>query len=211
MSKNTTTRTASDTATGNPANETFVHDEDDGIDYEPALAAVDDLASWAFDLAGKDVAEWPEGKRRVRNARRYVHAVLRGKRVPKQPHGDLMFTAALLARILDAEVGIGLDRIGEILGELALPVDHAPVGVRRAPEADRSRPIAPSAWRHVRSIYQTLPVSDAEEARHVVMTLSAAERDAWIAVLTQLSVEEGALVVLAYLRGAIPAPFGRAA
>lgn len=191
--------------------ELIVEDEEDGIDYEPALAAVDDLAAWAFDLAGRDVADWPEGKRRVRSTRRYVHAVLRGKRIPKQPHGDLMFTAALLARIFDAEVGIGLDRIADILGELALPADHAPVAVRRRAEGDKPRPIAPSAWRHIRSIYQALPASDAEMARHIAMRLSAAERDAWIAVLTRLSVEDGALVVLAYLRGAIPAPFGNAA
>ncbi len=185
----------------------LLDDEDTvGIDYGPALAAVDDLARWAFDLAAKDVAEWPEGKRRVRNGWRYVHASLRGKRVPRMPREDLLFTAALLARIFDADIGLGLDHVAGILAELALPIDHAPSGERRAAVASKAPPITPSAWRHVRAVYHALPVPAAEAARDQAMRLSAEERDAWIDALTRLSVDDAAGLVLAYLRGAVPSP-----
>lgn len=37
----------------------------DGIDCGPAIAAGHNLAAWAFDLAARNVAGWPEGLRRV--------------------------------------------------------------------------------------------------------------------------------------------------
>ena len=39
----------------------------DGIDYGPAIAAAADLSRWALDLATAEVADWPEGRRRVRD------------------------------------------------------------------------------------------------------------------------------------------------
>jgi hypothetical protein len=121
---------------------------------------------------------------------------------------DLLFTAALLARIFDADIGLGLDHVAGILGELALPIDHAPIGERPAAVAAKSPPITPSAWRHVRAIYHALPVPAAEAARDQAMRLSAEERDAWIEALTRLSVDDAAGLVLAYLRGAVPSPAG---
>ena len=78
-------------------------------DYAPAMSAIGDLCTWALDLAARSVADWPEGRRRVKNASRHMRTLLQGKK----PRGrgaeeDLMFTAALLARIFDADLGLGV-------------------------------------------------------------------------------------------------------
>src|SRR5262245_7281161 len=52
-----------------------------GIDYGPAVLAIEDLSEWAFDLARKNVAGWPEGKRRVAKAHRAVLDMFRGRRL----------------------------------------------------------------------------------------------------------------------------------
>lgn len=102
-----------------------------GIDYGPAICAVADLASWAFDLATKDVEDWPEGRRRVRSARRYVLDRLRGRRALNTPAEDVLFTAGLLARIFDGDLRLGMTEMVSILDQLGLPTEVVPLMPRR--------------------------------------------------------------------------------
>ena len=37
-----------------------------GVDYGPAISAARDLAAWAFELAARDLDDWPEARRKVR-------------------------------------------------------------------------------------------------------------------------------------------------
>ena len=116
-----------------------------GIDYGPAIAAAGDLAAWAFDLAAKDVADWPEGRRRVRTARRYVLARFGGRYPRSTPFDDLLFTAGLFARIFEADVGLGMVDIVAILDELALPTEVVPLRPRaqHAFRASHRSPVLP--------------------------------------------------------------------
>lgn len=105
-----------------------------GIDYGPATAAARDLAVWAFDLAERDLADWPIGQKRVHNTRRYVLAQLDGRRAPRVSLADLMFTATLIARILDGDLQLGLGDMLDVLEALELPTDDLPLETpRRAP------------------------------------------------------------------------------
>ncbi|MCA9678393.1 MAG: hypothetical protein KC464_25430 [Myxococcales bacterium] len=116
----------------------------DGIDYGPAIAAAGDLAAWAFELAATDVADWPEGRRRVRNARRYVLARLRGKHPRSTPFEDVLFTAGLLARIFEADIGLGMSDVVGILDDFGLPTEVVPLWPRAQRQANAPRrPIAP--------------------------------------------------------------------
>ena len=120
----------------------------DGIDYGPAITAVGELAEWAFELAAKDVTDWPEGKRRVRTARRYVLARLRGKHPRSTPSEDVLFTAGLLARILEAEIGLGMSDVVGILDDFGLPTEVVPLMPRaqrsaRAPGCPAVMPLRP--------------------------------------------------------------------
>jgi hypothetical protein len=108
----------------------------DGIDYGPAIAAIGDLVAWAFDLAADDVADWPEGKRRVRTTRKYVLSRLRGQRPRGVPFEDVLFTAGLLARIFEAEVGLGMSQIVAVLDRIGLPTEVVPL----MPRPQRSAP-----------------------------------------------------------------------
>lgn len=101
-----------------------------GINYGPAIGAVADIADWAFGLAAKDVEDWPEGRRRVRTARRYVLDRLRGKAVRSTPSEDVLFTAGLLARIFDAELSLGMTEMVSIFDELGLPTEVVPLAAR---------------------------------------------------------------------------------
>jgi hypothetical protein len=126
------TRTAKPTTTASakPAAHPWVID---GIDYGPAVAAVGDLAAWAFDLAARDVADWPEGQRRVRTARRFVLARLRSRHQRSAPFEDVLFTAGLLARIFEAEIGLGMPEVVGILDSLGLPTEMVPLRPRVQP------------------------------------------------------------------------------
>lgn len=116
------------------ANTLHMLDLDDGeIDYGPAREAIGDLAGWAFDLAAQDVADWPEGARRVRNARRYVLARLRGKHLRSTPYEDVIFTAGLLARICEQEIGLGVGDMLSVLDHLGLPTEDVPIMPRPQP------------------------------------------------------------------------------
>ena len=83
------------------------------IDFAPALTAIGDLAAWVFDQAQADVKGWPEGKRRVRAARRLVLARLRGEEVTWVPTDDLMFTAGVLMRIGERALPHVAARLGD--------------------------------------------------------------------------------------------------
>lgn len=107
---------------------------DDGeIDYGPAVDAIADLAAWALDLAAADVADWPEGQRRVKNARRFVLARLRGKHLRSTPYEDVIFTAGLLARIFEQEIGLGVCDMVSMLDHLGLPTEAVPIVPRTQP------------------------------------------------------------------------------
>ncbi len=106
-----------------------------GVDYGPAIAALGDLVTWAFDLAATDVADWPEGRRRVSATRRYVLARLRGRRVRSVPSEDVLFTAGLLARIFEAEVGLGMSEMVAVLDRIGLPTEVVPLMPRNQPHA----------------------------------------------------------------------------
>jgi hypothetical protein len=106
--------------------------EHDDIDYGPAISAVHDLAGWAFDIAERDVRGWPEAERRVRNARRFVLAGIRGYRARRVPYEDVMFTAGLLVRIFDDDLSLGLSEMVSIFDALGLPTEVVPLVPRNA-------------------------------------------------------------------------------
>jgi hypothetical protein len=107
----------------------------DSIDFGPAVAAVADLAGWALDLAAADVADWPEGARRVRICRRYVLRQLRGRHTRGVPYEDILFTAGLLARIFEAEIGLGMSEVVAVLDKIGLPTEVVPMMPRAQPHA----------------------------------------------------------------------------
>ena len=113
---------------------------DGDIDYGPAAAAARDLATWALDVAERDVGDWPEARNRIRNTRRFVFARLAGKD-RRMPVEDVIFTASLLARIFDDDLELDIGDAFEIFGALDLPTDVVPV---RAPT--RAQPMSPRSF-----------------------------------------------------------------
>ena len=103
-----------------------------GIDYDPALVAIEELIDWAFNVAAASVADAPADVRRVRNARRYALAAIHGKADPRSVD-DVVFAAGLLARVLDADLGLGLGDIVTVLEQMGLPADDVPSPPRRPP------------------------------------------------------------------------------
>jgi hypothetical protein len=97
------------------------------VDYAPARAAISDLANWAFDLAERDVEDWPVARQRVKNVRRSIMAELGRTRAPRASLEDLMFTASLIARILDADLGLDLGEALAVLEYLDLPAEDLPL------------------------------------------------------------------------------------
>lgn len=172
--------------------------ERDPIDYEPALAAVGDLFTWAFDLAEKNVRGWRAGKQHVKRSRRYLRALLRGR----EPFGladeqDLSFTAGLLIRIFDEDLGLGLGAVASIFESLGLSTDALPTMTQR-PVAEP--PISKPTLAHLCAILHALSPVDAEAARMRAMRMTPAERAQWIARLSQMTVPMGASLVRAHLR-----------
>ena len=104
----------------------------DGIDYGPARAAVRDLANWALDIAEKSLDDWPAARLHVRKTRRFIDARIGGKRSNAASLEDLEFTATLLTRIFDEDLGLGLSEVLTILDSISLPVDAVPVQRRAA-------------------------------------------------------------------------------
>jgi hypothetical protein len=78
----------------------------------------------------------------VRNARRYALAAIHGKADPRSVD-DVVFAAGLLARVLDADLGLGLGDIVTVLEQMGLPADDVPSPPRRPP--GRRQPRAASA------------------------------------------------------------------
>ena len=113
-----------------------------GIDYDPALVAIEELIDWAFGVAAASVADAPADVRRVRNARRYALAAIHGKADPRSVD-DVVFAAGLLARVFDADLGLGLGDIVTVLEQMGLPADDVPRPPRRPP--GRRQPHAASA------------------------------------------------------------------
>jgi hypothetical protein len=120
-----------------------------GVDYGPVIVAVTDLAAWAFDLAASDVSDWPEGQRRVASARRHVLARIRGALASGVGAEDVLFTAGLLARIFESELGLEMSEMVTILDELDLPTEVVPLRPRAQPTAEaRSKdPVQPRSGR----------------------------------------------------------------
>ena len=118
----------------------------DGIDYGPAIAAAGDLAAWAFDLAAKDVADWPEGKRA--SAPRGATSSATARQAPAHHGvGDVLFTAGLLARISSGH-RLGMSERRRDPRRVGLPTEIVP----RSPRAQRQTrvprlPVMPRAPR----------------------------------------------------------------
>jgi len=94
-----------------------------GIDYGPARAAFKDLAAWALDLVDREVADDRADKRRVRNVRR----ALLGTASREPSARDVMFTAQVLARVLDRDLALGLADQLAIFEQLDLSTDVLPL------------------------------------------------------------------------------------
>lgn len=107
-----------------------------GIDYGPARAAIHELATWALDIAEGAVVDWPAGRAHVRSTRRFVESQLSGNRPSHASIDDVMFTARLLARIFDDELGLDLSDALTIFDILQLPLDMVPIR-RTAPAPAR--------------------------------------------------------------------------
>src|SRR5690349_12424932 len=105
----------------------------------PPLDSVAELACWALAQVETCVADWPEGKRHVDATRRYLLARLRGQ-TPSAHGDDLAFTAALLARTLEADHGLATSEIVAILDQLDLPADAVPIVPREPPPAAAASP-----------------------------------------------------------------------
>jgi hypothetical protein len=131
----------------------------------PPLDAVAELAVWAFALAEKSVADWPEGKRRVHAARRHLVARLRGQWIDA-PCEDIAFTASLLARIFEADHNLGTSEMVAILDELGLPTDAVPIVPREPPPAAAAsvEPFRRSRWKS-RAPYPEPVCADCPEKR----------------------------------------------
>ena len=81
----------------------------DPIDYGPARAAVRALATWAFDLAARDLTGDPGGLRRVENARQLVLAQLDDKPAPRGTSlADVQFATVRIARLVDRDLQLGI-------------------------------------------------------------------------------------------------------
>jgi hypothetical protein len=82
------------------------------------------------------VADWPEAHRRVGDPRRYRTALRRGEVPPAALLGDVGFAASLLARICEADFGLGMTDIVAMLDQLGLPVDDVALAPRAQPSAE---------------------------------------------------------------------------
>jgi hypothetical protein len=130
----------------------------EGIDYGPARAAVRDLANWALDIAERAVDDWPVGQLHVRNTRRFVSARIEGKTPRRVSVDDVLFTAELLARIFDEDLGLGLSEALTILETLELPLDPVPVH-RQAPRMSKVVPLRTTLQSLARSAMTSSPAS----------------------------------------------------
>jgi len=92
-----------------PGHDTTAPRAGDAIDYGPARAALRALATWAFDLAARDLTADPDGLRRVENARQLVLAQLGDKPAPRGASlADVQFSALRIARLVDRDRQLGI-------------------------------------------------------------------------------------------------------
>lgn len=93
------------------------------------LRVIGSLAEWAFDLAEREVVDWPSARMHVHNTRRYVLERLEGTQRPRAlvSDEDLYFTAALLGRILAERFALDYVNTVSMLDRLELPTDEVPV------------------------------------------------------------------------------------
>jgi hypothetical protein len=96
---------------------------EDGIDYGPARAAVEDLVGWVLDLAEREVDGDPADIKRIRKVRRSFHNGLDGR----VPVDDLIFVGQILARVFDRDLGLGLADQLAIFEKLELDTDVLPL------------------------------------------------------------------------------------
>jgi len=115
------------------------------ISFKRALAALHDLADWALGLAERDVADWPEGRRRVRTSRRYILAQLRGERSQSIPVEDALFTVGLLARIFEGELGLPMTELLVLLDQIGISSKNVPISVRPSSAAEQRQAPASAA------------------------------------------------------------------
>ncbi len=139
---------------------------DGDIDHGPANVAARDLAMWALALAERDVDDWPAARKRVRNARRFVLARLGGKD-QRMPVEDVIFTASLLARIFDDDLGLALSDSISIFDALDLPTDVIPVAPKPRPTASASAACPTPFGTRLPSRVAPPPLRLCDECRHV--------------------------------------------
>jgi hypothetical protein len=102
-----------------------------GIDYDPALVAIEELIDWAFGVAAASVADAPADVRRVRNARRYALAAIHGKADPRSVD-DVVFAAASW-RACSTPTWASARRHRDRARADGLPADDVPSPPRRPP------------------------------------------------------------------------------
>jgi len=116
-----------------------------GIDYGPMRAALQDLSDWVFNLAEASVEDWSTARAHLRATRRFVDAQIHGYRARRVTVDDVMFTAQLLARIFEADLGLDMSDALMILNSLELPTEVVAVArpSRSAHEPSVSRNLDP--------------------------------------------------------------------
>jgi hypothetical protein len=96
-----------------------------GIDVGPAALPVAEIVTWAFELVADVVSDWPEARERVERAQ----ACLAGE-AARASDDDLEFAADLIARTLEADVGVSMADVVAILDRIGLPTDAVPLAAR---------------------------------------------------------------------------------
>lgn len=96
---------------------------EDGIDYGPARAAVEDLVGWVLELAEREVDGDPADVKRIRKVRRSFVNDFDGR----VPVDDLIFVGQILARVFDRDLGLGLADQLAIFEKLDLDTDVLPL------------------------------------------------------------------------------------
>jgi hypothetical protein len=75
------------------------------VDFTPVVSAFRDISNWALDVAGREVAEYPEEVERVENARAFILAGLAGQPIDL-PEPDILVTLGVLITAFDVHCGV---------------------------------------------------------------------------------------------------------
>jgi hypothetical protein len=93
----------------------------------PRPAGRTQLAEEVFAIAFGAAEDWPRAKRHLDAAKRYVLASLHGARKrPAVPVIDLWFAAEMIARSLEADLGMTEPEVVALFDAIGLPVDAVP-------------------------------------------------------------------------------------